>query len=115
MLLPVSQHKLIFVECKYPASLNIKYAKYNAIENVVRGLKGEIIKGELVPLTSKKEIFYNASNLIYESLKTNGVLTMVDNYFEYEPKTNQNFTKVTFITQSIENLKEIFPKVITFF
>ena len=67
LLLPVSQHKLIFVECKYPASLKIKYAKYNTIENVVRGLKGEIIKGELVPLTSKKEIFYNASNLIYES------------------------------------------------
>jgi hypothetical protein len=53
-LLPVSQNKLLYVECRYPASLKIKYSKYNAIGHIVKGLNGEKIKGELVPLTSKK-------------------------------------------------------------
>ena len=66
LLLPVNQSKTIYVQCKYPSSLKIDYQEQNLEASVVNGIKGQPIKGRLVPLDDKGEIFYNSSNLVYE-------------------------------------------------
>jgi hypothetical protein len=84
LLLPVNQTKKIYIICKYPSQLKIKYEKKTFETNVINGLKDQVIKGQLIPFDSKGEPFYNSSNLIYEFEKTAGNLKINSNEFEFD-------------------------------
>ena len=62
----MNQTKKIYIQCKYPAQLKIKYEKQAFDSSVINGLKDQVIRGQLIPFDSKGEKFYNSSNLVYE-------------------------------------------------
>ena len=81
LLLPVNQTKKIYIQCKYPSQLKIRYEKQTFDATVINGLKDQVIRGQLIPFDSKGEQFYNSSNLIYEFEKTAGNLKMNKDHF----------------------------------
>lgn len=114
MLLPVNQSKTIYIHCKYPSKLKIKFENQEDESNVLNGLKDKIIKGSLIPLDNKGDTFYNSSNLVYENEKSAGQIKIFSDKFEFNP-TNINSSKVTFWTEKIQGGKSNFKRVLASF
>ena len=110
LLLPVNQSKTIYVQCKYPSLLKIKFEKQTFDSNTINGLRDQVIKGQLIPFDNKGEVFFNYSNLVYEVEKTAGNIRIAKDQFEFDSQSVKS-AKVTFWTEKIAGINSKFSRV----
>jgi hypothetical protein len=82
----------------------------NLNSHSIFGLKGQHVTGWVYAVDEKGDIFYNCSNMVYETKTTNGLVTMNQNKFDFDPK-NYETDKVVISNQYVRGVSDSYPQV----